>query len=222
MVLNRTFYIDIIISDPSTGEPIDPDSLPILSVFEDANDTPILEIEGVKRASITGSYRFKVETTTANGFEELKSYSLIGLAIVGGVTSKAVVSNFLIDDYMSTLINVAKDLNLCYNPIPEDFIPDMSAFTKPLDPGSLDSMFGELSDYEWKNYYIAYYDKVNNTWTDGNPGVVPGDTKADIETQLIAINIYEAALSQYNYDYAVQRDVQWRKYMAQKLIDVCA
>ena len=129
---------------------------------------------------------------------------------------------FSTSDGVTDLLYVATNLNLCCNPIPENFIPDMTRYTKPVNPGSLDSMFGELSDYEWKNYYIGFYDKVNNVWTDGNPGVVPGDTKADIETQLIAINIYEAALSQYNYDYAVQRDVQWRKYMAQKLIDVCA
>ena len=129
---------------------------------------------------------------------------------------------FSTTDGVTDLLYVATNINLCCNPIPENFIPDMTGYTKPTNPGSLDSMFGVGSGYQWSEYYIAYYEKLNNTWTDGDTGVVNADTKADIETQLIAINIYETDLSQYNYDYTVQRDVQWRKYMAQKLIDVCA
>ena len=129
---------------------------------------------------------------------------------------------FSTTDGVTDLLYVATNINLCCNPIPEDFIPDMTGYTKPEDPGSLDSKFGVDSGYEWEDLYLRWYDKETNTWKDGDGGIVNADAKADVETHLIAINIYNSELSQYNYDYNVQKDVQWRKYMAQKLIDVCA
>lgn len=129
---------------------------------------------------------------------------------------------FSTTDGVTDLLYVATNINLCCNPIPQDFIPDMTGYTKPEDPGSLDSKFGVDSGYEWEDLYLRWYDKETNTWKDGDGGIVNADAKADVETHLIAINIYNSELSEYNYDYNVQKDVQWRKYMAQKLIDVCA
>lgn len=128
---------------------------------------------------------------------------------------------FSTSDGVTDLLYVATNINLCCNPIPDSFVPDLDGIHRPTDPGSLDSKFGAGSGYEFTTLYTRFYNKVTNTWTDGVSGIVNADVKADVETQLDAINIYNEALKTYEHTLLVQRDVQWRKYMAQALIDVC-
>lgn len=75
------------------GESQDADSTPTCAVYEDANDTSIYSPAVVNRA--TGEYRVTVDCTPANGFSEGKSYNVVVTAVVGGVTSRAILGTFL-------------------------------------------------------------------------------------------------------------------------------
>lgn len=129
---------------------------------------------------------------------------------------------FSTTDGVTDLLYVATGLNLCCNPIPDNFTPDMGDTVAPIDPGSLDSLFGPESDFEFRDDYAKWYDSINNIWKDGDPGVVSAEPKALVAAQIEAIRIYNEELAEYNYLYNIQREVQWRNTMAQALIDVCA
>ena len=93
--LEETIYFDFITSS-AAGAAADADSTPTAEVFEDATDTAILSPTVVKRTSKTGNYRIPVACTTANGFEEGKTYNVVASATVGAVAAKAVVGTFQI------------------------------------------------------------------------------------------------------------------------------
>ncbi len=95
--LDEVVFFDAIISTPSTSAAVDADSTPTFAVYEESTDTDI-GIGGnlTKRTSLTGNYRGTFTASAANGFEVGKWYSIIGSAVVGGVTGKAVLKNFRI------------------------------------------------------------------------------------------------------------------------------
>jgi len=101
------------------------------------------------------------------------------------------------------------------------FEPDMGEVLQPLDPGSLDSKFGAGSGYEHSDIYQSYYDVSNDSWKP-NDGIVTADIKADITYQKEALRIYNAEMIIYTREYNIQKEVQWRKFMAQKLINACS
>jgi hypothetical protein len=93
--LDEILYFDAITSNASTGAVTDADSTPTWSIFEEATDTPILENQNfTKRTGLTGNYRGSATLSSGNGFEVGKWYSVIGTAIVGAITGKAVVDKF--------------------------------------------------------------------------------------------------------------------------------
>jgi hypothetical protein len=59
-------------------------------VFEQEDDTPILTGAFTKRVGQIGNYRAKFEITNTNGFIVGNFYSVVGLAIVGGVLGKCI------------------------------------------------------------------------------------------------------------------------------------
>jgi len=93
--LDEVIYFDCITSTPSTSAAVDADSTPTFAVYEESTDTDI-GVGGnlTKRTSLTGNYRGTFTLSAANGFEVGKWYSIIGSAVVGGVTGKAVLKNF--------------------------------------------------------------------------------------------------------------------------------
>ena len=93
--LDEVIHFDCITTTPSTGAAVDADSTPTFAVYEESTDTDI-GIGGnlTKRTSLTGNYRGTFTLSAANGFEVGKWYSIIGSAVVGGVTGKAVLKNF--------------------------------------------------------------------------------------------------------------------------------
>lgn len=95
--LDEVLFGDAITSTPSTGAAVDADAAPTFAVYEEATDTDI-GVGGnmTKRTSLTGNYRWTFTASAANGFEVGKWYSVIGSAVVGGVTGKAVLRNFRI------------------------------------------------------------------------------------------------------------------------------
>lgn len=86
--------LDFTTHNPITGQVQDADVLPTSEVFEDATDTPILTPTVTKRAGLTGDYRVTFVTSAANGFEVDKSYNVIAAATVVGITAKARIASF--------------------------------------------------------------------------------------------------------------------------------
>lgn len=97
MLLGRTFIKDFI-CHTTAGQVSDADSLPTAEVFEDESDTSIYTPTVSKRTSKTGDYRVAVPLLLANGFEVGKCYNIIVTATVGGITSKAVIGTFTIEN----------------------------------------------------------------------------------------------------------------------------
>ncbi len=91
--LNEVLFFDAITSS-SDGSAVDADSAPTFEVFEESTDAAIVSGTFTKRTSKTGDYRGTATLSTANGFEVGKWYSIIGTAIVSGITGKGVVKNF--------------------------------------------------------------------------------------------------------------------------------
>ena len=88
--LDEVVFFDAIVTTPSTGAAVDADLTPTFAVYEESTDTDI-GVGGnmTKRTSLTGNYRGSFTASAANGFEAGKWYSIIGSAVVGGVTGKA-------------------------------------------------------------------------------------------------------------------------------------
>jgi hypothetical protein len=97
VLLGRTLIRDFV-CHTSAGSISDADTIPTVAVYEDTTDTAILTPTAVKRTSLTGNYRVPIEVTAANGFEIGKSYNVIASATVGGISSKAVIASFTVEN----------------------------------------------------------------------------------------------------------------------------
>lgn len=93
--MESTIVRDFIVSNPETGELQDADSTPTCDVYEDATDTPIYSPTVTQRTALTGHYRVPIAVTTANGFEEGKSYNVVVSATVSGISTKVVLASFV-------------------------------------------------------------------------------------------------------------------------------
>lgn len=214
MVLGTEYYIDAIVSDPSTGEPTTADSPPEINIFEDDNDTPILTTAMTERTGQTGQYRVKIDLTTANGFEVGKSYAVRVSSVVGGVTRWVIIQNFIIDSM--TPLQVASTLPPV--PLDPDFVPTM-VLSEPINPGSIDDTLGVNSDYEFKELVTQFYNQETKTWDTPDVSIVPLDVRAEVAIQQESIDVYNSQLEEYNTEYNLQKEVQWRLHCAEKLID---
>ena len=96
IVLGRTVYFDFV-CHTTAGVVSDADLLPTAEVFEEDTDATVCALTVTKRVAKTGNYRLPVVCTAVNGFEIGKSYNVIASATVGGVSSKAVVGQFVIE-----------------------------------------------------------------------------------------------------------------------------
>jgi hypothetical protein len=108
VLLGRTIIRDFV-CHTTAGAISDADTTPSVAVFEDATDTAILNPTPVKRTSMTGNYRVSIPVTAGNGFEIGKSYNVIASATVGGVSSKAVIASFVIENIMLKTGSVVAD-----------------------------------------------------------------------------------------------------------------
>jgi hypothetical protein len=95
--LNEPITLDFTTHNPLTGQVQDADVLPTCQVFEDTTDIPIITPVVTKRVGQTGDYRLTFITSPANGFEVGKSYNVIVSATVGGITAKAELESFNIE-----------------------------------------------------------------------------------------------------------------------------
>lgn len=94
--LGQTITLDLTTHNPLTGQVSDADALPTCEVFEDATDVAIISPAVTKRVGKTGNYRVSFAITTANGFEEEKSYNVIAQAVVVGITAKSRIASFVV------------------------------------------------------------------------------------------------------------------------------
>ena len=213
MRIDDSFYRDFIVSNPATGVPQDADSLPVAQIFEDDNDTPIYLPTVTKRTGLDGHYKINVVCSAANGFEEGKSYALVITATVSGTTAKAVIFNFIIDDMTKTDIAA----NITPITIPEDFVPDMTLYPKPVAVPTMDERFGRGSGYPYTDVFTQYYDQVSKIWkTDDEAVVLPG-VRGDITDGQYDVDLYQSRLSEWNRLYTIEREVQWRVKVAYHL-----
>jgi len=103
--LGDTIILDFTTHNPSTGAVSDADSTPTCEVFEDENDTAILTPTVTKRTGKIGNYRITIVASAGNGFEVGKSYNVIVQAAVNGITAKARISAFTLDEKRISDIN---------------------------------------------------------------------------------------------------------------------
>lgn len=122
-------------------------------------------------------------------------------------------------DGVTDLLYVATNLNIA---IPEQFTPTYGAM--PAAPTSLNDMFGEPSEYEFKGLFMHYYNQDTNTWDPAaTPDVVSDAIKAAVADQFVLIREYDdITLPAWQLGYYKARETQWRKSIAQDLIDLCA
>lgn len=87
-VLGDNLVFSICTHDATTGVLTDTDSAPTYRVYEDETGTAILNgtMAKLDDANTTGFYTELIEVTTANGFEDGKSYTIYVSATVDGDT----------------------------------------------------------------------------------------------------------------------------------------
>ena len=97
-IIGDTITLDFTTHDPHTGQVSDTDVIPTCEVLADDNDTPLLEPVVSKRDSSTGLYRVSLDATAANGFRAGSSYNVDVVVTVNGVTAKARVGSFRLNE----------------------------------------------------------------------------------------------------------------------------
>lgn len=91
--LESTITLWFTVTD-STGALVNADSTPTCNVFEDTTTTAILSPTVTQDATRTGHYYVSIPCTTANGFEDSKSYNVVVTCVVSTVTSAATIASF--------------------------------------------------------------------------------------------------------------------------------
>lgn len=117
---------------------------------------------------------------------------------------------------MTDLTNVAALLNNVA--IPGNFEADMSDYPAPTEPVTLDQMFGAGSSYEFRDLFINYYDQEAKAWKSTAYGEVPFEVMADVLIAQESIDYYNKLLDEHNLDITIEREVQWRALLAERLM----
>jgi hypothetical protein len=218
MELGKTITLSFIISDPATGSPIDADSLPLVDVFEDTAVDPMYEPLSAKRGVLDGHYYTVIVATAANGFEKGKSYNVSLTATVAGVTAKMILVTLFIDDVMDKLTSASLLVNIPVDPTFEPVIDDFAEIA----PMSMSQVFGAESEHPHREIFERYFDITTGQWQTDTESVVPGDFNSyagDPIAAYASIAAYNESKAAYDAEYALQREIQWKEYVAQKLID---
>lgn len=102
--------------------------------------------------------------------------------------------------------------NLPVLAVPVNFIPTFMA--APVEPTSLEEMFGPLSLYTYKEMFNQFWDRTALDWTTPSLTLVTPLVRADIAAQLVLINAWVIAYAAWEIDYLAQKEIQWRTKMA--------
>ena len=94
IILGQTVTIDFTTHNPLTGQVQDCDFLPVIQIFEDATDIPIVTPTAVRRLAQIGDYRVTFTVTAALGYHRNSSYNVIATATVAGITAKGRIQDF--------------------------------------------------------------------------------------------------------------------------------
>lgn len=207
VTLGQIFFIDFITSNNSTGAAVDADTDPVVQIFEDDNDTPILTFHAAKRVSMTGNYKAQISATTANGFEVGKSYNAIASYEISTVATKIVLSSFYLHDTMMKLTDAALRVTTA---IPDYFTPTGMA------PAPVVVLSPQEIYYD-NTSFMDKWDVDNGVWLD-TTGVDP-TIVTDVEAAQVAYDIYVLAKRDWDQEYNIQREVQWKALVGQKFID---
>lgn len=114
---------------------------------------------------------------------------------------------------MATDLQIATYTLSSYPPAPYDFIPD-GYDPPPLEPASLETMFGALSVYEYKLIFNEYFNQESNTWTTDSTITVSPEIRSDIQEQLDLISAYVITYRTYIHQFTIDQDVAWRRKIA--------
>lgn len=188
-----------------------PDGLPTCDVFEDDNTSPIYSPVVTLRTGYPGVYFAKVDIIEANGFQKGHSYSVVASYSMSAVQCREVLKCFYIDDYMDNLTKVASVIRV---EVPQSFTPVTGP--PPMIPPTWEQAFPP--DSEFYEEINDLYNRDTKTWSDKK------DHTAEAEAE---VTFWENQQTDYNNDYIVwkrdydlQKDLQWRKYAAEQLIDI--
>jgi hypothetical protein len=215
MELGTILYMDVVTSDPATGNVMDADELPTADVFENDSPTPMMSVTMTKRGDNTGDYYAEIDVTEGNGFRETYCYNVICNALVGGISGKLVISNFIIDGM--TKLKVASELD--YTDPPSTFAPDMSSDPAPEVVDDLNTHFGPTSDYANKVIFQNHYNLDLNEWDTADTDAISTEIRDEVAAYLVTYNAYLAEKKEWDIQYEVQKVVQWRSRVAAHLID---
>lgn len=119
---------------------------------------------------------------------------------------------------ISDLLYVATHLQVNTSVVPAGFNYDYNV-DKPERVYSPDEVFGPLSTYEFKDFYSRFYSMETRSWTDG--GTFPAEEKALVLVQQVAYDLYLRSLIDWNIGRDAMKELEYRKFLAQKLIAIC-
>jgi len=97
MKLGETVTYDFVTLNLGTGAVVDADSTPTVEIFKNSVDTAIATPTVVKRTAKTGNYRVSFLLDAGVGFENEQSFNVIATAVIGGVTTKIPVTQFVLE-----------------------------------------------------------------------------------------------------------------------------
>lgn len=90
VLLGDNIVFSICTHDADTGESSDADSVPTYRIYEDEASTPIAtgSMSKLDDANTTGYYTELLACTTGNGYERGKTYTVLVIATVDGITAR--------------------------------------------------------------------------------------------------------------------------------------
>lgn len=101
--------------------------------------------------------------------------------------------------------------------IPAAFVPTTDA--APVAPMDLFTKFGTIANNP--DYYDIFnnrYDISTNTWDTEDTTIVPTTLRDDVAAWVVTLNTYASDLLEWQLEYDLQRDIQWREKMAEAIL----
>jgi hypothetical protein len=119
---------------------------------------------------------------------------------------------------MDELLDVARSINI--NDVPPTFEFTYSV-DEPISVLSPTEAFSDPLICPFADLFNGSYNAETKTWKDGDPGNLPLDIKAEVLLQQLAYDAYIESLVSWEALYQNNRWAEYRKHLAQILIDVC-
>lgn len=107
--------------------------------------------------------------------------------------------------------------NLSGYSVPDFFVPVTDP--APEQPESLQQKFGTYAENpDYASAFNNYYNIDTNTWATDDRSIAPDDLRNAVADQLALILSYDGNLLTWNINYAFEKDFQWRRKLADKIL----